>query len=58
MLQLRRAAVPALPLDADPAHRHAAWALARGIGVSVLAVSALIMFLFGALALGAVVLID
>lgn len=59
MLPVRRAAVPALPFDAElPGQRHAALTLARGIGIAVLAVIALGVFLAGALALGAVVMIS
>jgi hypothetical protein len=59
MLHLRREVVPAGEFDGElPDHRHAAMALARGVGICILAVGALGVFLVGALALGAVVMID
>lgn len=58
MLHQRRAVVPDLQFDAELGdQRHAALALARGIGIAIIALVALAMFLVGALALGAVVMI-
>lgn len=57
MLHLRRDVVPALQFETDlPDQRHAAVALARGIGIAIIALCALALFLVGALALGAVVM--
>lgn len=59
MSLVRRADVPALHFQTEfPDQRHAAVALARGIGIAILAVSALALFLVGALALGAVVMMS
>ena len=59
MLHLRRDVVPSVDIDTGFAdQRHAALALARGIGICLVAVSALIVFCVGALALGTVVFID
>lgn len=57
MLHLRRDLVPVMQFEAElPDHRHAALALARAIGISILVVAALAMFAFGAFALGTVLL--
>lgn len=59
MVHQRRAVTSALQFDPElPDQRHAVVALARGIGVAILAVGALAIFLVGALALGAVLMID
>lgn len=59
MVHQRRAVVPALQFDSELRdQRHAVVALARGIGVAIIAVGALAVFLVGALALGAVLMID
>jgi hypothetical protein len=57
MLHQRSADVPVLHPEADlPAQRHAVLALARGIGFVIIALFALALFLVGALALGAAVM--
>lgn len=58
MLHQRRALGPDLRFDTEITdQRHAALALARGIGIAIIALVALAVFLVGALALGAVVMI-